>query len=110
MEALQRVEHAVWRQVVRAPSYVAFEALQGEIGCSTFIGRDIKSKLGYVSYIKRGICGLVQKIMDLRLQDKKAQWTKLVNMYMKRINKNVESLSKLKKEIKKLIHRWGTNE
>ena len=59
--------------------------------------RDMKSKLRYVNYVQGGSCGLVQKIMDLRLQDKMDQWTKLVNMYMKRFNKNVESLNKMKK-------------
>ena len=42
MEKLQRVEKSIWRQILGAPSYVAVEALRGEVGCSAVIERGIK--------------------------------------------------------------------
>ena len=50
LERLQRVENAVWRQVLDTLSYVAVEALRGEVGFPTFVERNMRNKLKYINY------------------------------------------------------------
>lgn len=54
IETLQRTENSVWRKILGAPSHAPIVTLQGEVGTSSILTRDIKAKLSYVQHIMRG--------------------------------------------------------
>ena len=47
LEMLQRIENGVWHVMLGAPGYASVSTLQGEVGASGMVARDIKLKLGY---------------------------------------------------------------
>ena len=111
LEILQKIENSVWRQVLGGPSYVAVEALRGEIGCSTFDERDKKNKLCYANYIRKGDGGLVQKVFDLRMEDRGDPWIRQLRQHLNQINMNYNTLGRLDgKDVKKEVYTWGESQ
>ena len=110
LERLQVIENTVWRQILGAPSYVAVEALRGEIGCATVIERDMKIKLCYLRYILERKNDLLTEILIEMKEFKRAgQWLKDVRKYMNDINiRSMESLLQInEKNIKAKVREWG---
>ena len=64
MERLQKCENAVWRCVLRAPSYAPLVTLQGEVGSSCMIARDMKVKLSYEKHVRNGENELLRMMHD----------------------------------------------
>ena len=106
LDTLQRIEYSVWRQVLGAPRYVALETLRGEVGCSTFEERNIKSKFSYINYVKNDGAALVQKVLETRMEDERDPWTKTVHTCLKKLNLTLSRVIHMnKEEIKKEIYK-----
>ena len=64
LETLQRSEDAVWRKILGAPGYAPLVAMRGDVGATTIMARDIKSKLKYVRHIYNCDSDLLGNILD----------------------------------------------
>ena len=83
---LLKVENTVWRQVLDAPSYVAVEALKGEIGSATIEEKDMKITLCYVKHVIKGYNGLQREIsLEVRETNRGSQWLRIIRGYMKEL-------------------------
>ena len=51
LEMLQRIENEVWRVMQGTDGYAPVSILQGEVGATGVVARDIKIKLGYQKYL-----------------------------------------------------------
>lgn len=64
LEELQRTENRVWRCMLGAPNYAPVSVLRGEIGTSSMKSRDTKTKLKYMSWIKKTGNGLLNAVVE----------------------------------------------
>ena len=111
LSKLQCIENSVWRQVLGAPSYVAVEALRGEVGCSTSEERDMVSKLTYVNYIRNGESDLMKRVLEERIEDARDPWVRTVNGYLRTLEVSLTDIARYKKdEIKRKVHEWGNRQ
>ena len=82
LEQLQRIENIVWRHVLGAPSYVAVEALRGEVGSATMEERDMKIKLCYTKHVLKGNNELLKEILiEMKENSKGSQWFRTIRGY-----------------------------
>ena len=110
LERLQVIENSVWRQILGAPSYVAVEALRGEVGSATMLERDMKTKLCYLKHILEGKNDLLVNILhEMRESRRGMQWLKTVKQYLKNINViNMNLLQQYNENnIKTKVKEWG---
>ena len=50
-ERLQKIENGIWKKILKAPSWVARAALQGEVGSTSVHVRDITGTLLFLKYM-----------------------------------------------------------
>ena len=82
--------------------------LRGEIGATSALGRDIKSKILFVKHsLEEDRNKIVRNIMDKELVNGKAPWFKKVRDYLNLIEMDKNSImTKSKKEINLLVQQW----
>jgi len=86
IDRLQKIENGVWRKIFRAPSYTPVAALQGEVGCSTVIGRDAKTKLKFIKFLQECKNGLLRKIWHRMKGNERAKnWVGCVGGYLRMV-------------------------
>jgi len=109
-DKLQKIENGVWRKVFGAPSYTPIAALQGEVGCSSVISRDMKSKLNFVKFVLGGKNETLKKILSrMRLLRWRGSvtWLGCVEGYMNKLDMNWEDFENLSNQnIVQIINRW----
>jgi len=109
-EKLQRIENGVWRRIFDAPSYTPVSALQGEVGCSSVVSRDVKCKLGFVKFIMEGKNGMLRRILNKMKQMEwrgGRTWIGCVEGYLAELEMNwndVESCTT--EQIHRKVDRW----
>ena len=67
---LQRSEDDVWRKILGAPGYAPLVSMRGDIGVSTVMAKDMKSKLGYIQYIYKSENVLLSAILSVIIEKK----------------------------------------
>lgn len=99
LEKLQKVENSVWRCILGAPGYAPITAMRGDIGASTMLVRDIKSKLKYVRYAINSGNKLLSTIMTEIMHNKEDPYVRKVEEYMNKIGiGDIDGLMKLTDE------------
>ena len=63
LNKLQAIENSVYRKILGAPKYTPVECLRGDVGASSVVSRDIRTKLNYYKYIKTGNNKLLKDIL-----------------------------------------------
>jgi len=82
---MQRIENGVWRKIFDAPSYTPVVTLQGEVGCSSVISRDMKCKLSFAKFVIEGKNGMMRKILNKMKQFEwkgRRMWIECVDNYL----------------------------
>lgn len=107
---LQREENNVWRQILGAPEYAPVAALRGDIGASTMVGRDVKTKLKYVRSKMNGNCELMRRIIEDMWMKDKGRWIRVLKEYMSKIGMvSLENLSQItEQELNNRVEKWET--
>jgi len=110
-ERLQRIENKVWRKVFDAPSYTPIVTLQGEIGCSSMISRDIKSKLCFVKFIGESENGMLRRILSkMKYWRGKKTWIGCIEEYMRMVELSWEDVDAYSvQEIVRHVDEWERN-
>ena len=110
MERLQKCENAVWRCVLRAPSYAPLVTLQGEVGSSCMIARDMKVKLSYEKNVRNGENELLRMMYDDMCEWTKCEWLETVREDRRRVGVQVNELDGMSNEwIKRKVYAWESD-
>ena len=110
IERLQKCENAVWRCVLGAPSYAPLVTLQGEVGSSSMLARDMKAKLKYEKHVRNGENELLRSMYDDMCEWNKCKWLETVKMYRERVGMQASELDDLSNEcIKKKVYAWESD-
>ena len=73
------------------------------------IERDIRSKSSYINYIINGEVDIMKKILELKLQDEKDQWVRVVTRYFGELEISLEQLGCMKRNnIRMKVQEWGS--
>ena len=109
VEELQKQENKVYRIILGATGTTPLVTLRGEIGASEMKSRFIKDRLLFTKNIMESKNGLVRKVLDNVMKDKKNSWKKKTDEYMKIARLNLRDLEKMsKRKIKKKIYELDT--
>ena len=111
IEELQKIENTVYRKILGGRRTSPKVTLRGEIGASRVETRIIKSKLTLIKSIMEGKNELIKEILGNMIRNNKSKWKKKLEIQMNKVNityRNIEE--KGKKEIKKKITEWDTEE
>jgi len=111
LERLQREEDNVWRRILGAPGYAPLVAMRGDIGTSTMVARDMKTKLKYLRHaLTSENKMLAEMVTDMFL--KKHAWCRKVERYMEQLE--IEGFNGCKEmsegELVRRIRAWDTEE
>ena len=91
------------------PGYAPVSTLQGEVGVSGMVARDIKIKLGYQKYLIDCENELLHEIYEDVMQSKADDWSRTVSEYCGRLELEKGDLKKISNsELKSKIMRWDT--
>ena len=93
IECLQRSEDDVWRKVLGAPGYAPLVAMRGDVGASTILARDIKSKMKFVKHVVESQSEILNNILAV-VMDNGHPFGKIVNKYTDLLN--IEQIDSLK--------------
>ena len=104
---LQVEENKALRYTVNARKATAISALQGEIGSSLQISRDMKSKIFYIKHILLHN-NLPKEIFLHQFEEKQpSKWIKQIKIYMQDLNINLHAIEHYNPaKIKKLVKSW----
>jgi hypothetical protein len=110
-EKLQIIENGVWRQILGAPSYAAVATLQGDVGASTVIARDMRVKLLYYKHLIDTKNELLKEVLiDEMRQERPVSFVLKVGKYAENIGMSTRDISHMSTEqVKKRIKEWGHN-
>ena len=109
VEDLQKQENKVYRIILGATGTTPLVALRGEIGASEMKSRFIKDRLLFTKNMMESKNGLVRKVLDNVMKDKKNSWKKKTDEYMKIAGISLRDLEKMSKQkIKKKIYELDT--
>ena len=110
IEKIQKAEYKAYRHMMNAPRYTPVSGLRGEVGASSHLARDIKTKFNFLRHLQEEEESLLNHILKDMLEISTDTWTKTVQQYMKMFNLNKTKISKLKKEkINDMVKAWDTN-
>lgn len=111
LEKLQREEDGVWRKILGAPGYAPLVAMRGDIGTSTMIARDMKTKLKYLQYTNKSENYILPKVIK-DMFEKKHAWSRKITRYMEYLG--IEDMGNFQRmsegELVKRIKDWDTGE
>ena len=109
LNAIQKAENRAYRYIMNAPHYTPIAALRGEIGASSHIARDMKTKLNFIRHIIQDGNQLLKTIFDDIMERSRDPWAKTVNNYIREMNLNITKIGRMKKEeINHKIRQWDS--
>ena len=108
MLRLQRLENKAYRTILNLPVYTATEFLR-EVGSSSSISRDIKTKLLYYKYVMtESNNSMLREIVRVEAEVK-TEWFKTIKNYMIKTNITEQQLfTESYNNIRKRINEWDT--
>ena len=109
MEKIQRVENGVWRRVLRAPDFTPVVTLQGEVGCSSVIARDMKTKLKFARYLLGSENRIAGRMMEQFCGGNRrgTRWSRKVEGYLYDVGLGWEGLRDIDdREITSRVNEW----
>jgi hypothetical protein len=106
---LQTIENAVWRQILGAPSYAPVSTLQGEIGTSTAVARDMKVKLLYYKHLMKSGNELLREIVNEESsKENPIQFINEVRKYAEEIGANGREICRMSvQQVRSSINEWA---
>lgn len=106
MEKLQRIENSVWRKIMSAPTYTPVCTLQGEIGSSSVLARDIKGKLRMAKYFMSTENKILRNVFE-RVRGSNSKWMKRMDEYLQMMNLQWEDIRTIETaQIVKRVNEW----
>ena len=106
IQKLQEIENRAYRHILQVPTYTAIEFLHGEVGSSSMITRDMKSKIMYTKHaLTTRNNDLLNHVIRSEIERKESTWITTVIKYldMLKINFN-DVMNKNKNEIIKILN------
>ena len=109
LEKLQTFDNRAYRAILDVPIFTAIAYLRGEIGASSTLTRDMKTKILFVKHITNDNTNSILKyIIEKELNEERTEWSKIVCRYMS--NLNLENIFFLSINlIKNRINEFDTN-
>ena len=111
LNELQKIDNWAYRHILKLPKHTPIECLRGELGSSSAISRDMKTKLVYVNnrINDSNNNSLIKEVIEEMVLNGESKWGKQISEYLNNINITLETLSSLPvNEIKKLVNEWDT--
>ena len=110
LENYQRKDNKAYRMILELPKYCAVEFLRGEIGASSAVARDMRSKILYLKHIlTENGNAIVKKIVQEEIETKESVWIRRVEQYMQKTDIDYSLLlNGSKGDIKRKINEWDT--
>ena len=111
LDKLQVYDNKAYRQILKVPCYTAVSFLRGEVGASSSVSRDMKSKILFLKHCLEENKNAILKEIVMNEKDKKStKWFKSIGEYLRKLNLNFETVSSGDREvIEKRIKEWDTN-
>ena len=111
LEKLPTFDNRAYRAILDVPIYTANGFLRGEIGASTPLSRDMKTKILFVKHITNdNTNAILKEVIIKELNEKQTEWSKIVCQYMRNLNFNINSITTISTNlIKKKINEFDTN-
>ena len=108
IDKFQKLDNRAFRYILDVPLYTAREFLRGEIGASSAISRDIKTKFIFIRHALQETSNkLLQQIITTDLEKKITKWAVKVHEYMEDTNLTLTQIRLLSKDqIKRKINEW----
>lgn len=109
IDAIQKEENKAYRYILNAPKYTPLSTLRGEIGSSTHLTRDMKTKLLFVIHILVDGNALLKELFEDMFEHSNDLWIKNIKTYLSELGISKGKLIKLRRdEIKELITKRDT--
>ena len=111
LERLQKHDNAAYRIMLQLPIYTARSFLRGEVGASSAIARDMKSKIAFLIHVKNNGNEILKHIIEEELVTPKMKWTKKVREYLNILDMNSNQITGISpEELKTIINEFDTKE
>ena len=107
-DKFQKLDNRAFRYILDVPLCTATEFLRGEIGASSAISRDIKTKFIFIKHaLQETSNNLLQQIIQIDLEKKITKWANRIQEYMVDTNFTLTRIRALSKDqIKSRINEW----
>ena len=107
IDKLQRSENAVWRTILGAPQYSPLVTLQGEVGSSNMMARDMKKKIDYARHLKESNNELLVRLYEDIRSWKRGKWIDTISKYNNLLNiTEGEQMEMTKEDIKRRVYEF----
>ena len=106
---LQTIENGVWRRILKAPDFTPVAALQGEVGCSSVLARDIRGKIKFARYLMNSENSVARRLVEQfsRNNRMRSAWSREIERYLDMIGLDWRSLGELEvKDIVASVNSW----
>ena len=111
LETLQQAENRAYRYIFQAPNHTPVTTLRGEVGASSQIARDMKTKLKYIKHLTEQESTLLHTIFEDLYNNPFCKWIKTIKEYMKTLNMTLIELKQMStKQIENIVRRWDTEQ
>lgn len=109
---LQSMDNQAYRHILNVPKYTAACGMRSEVGASSALARDMKSK---ILYMKHGLSqegsSVLREVMWNDYSEGRSVWAKTLKSYMEKLDLNIEDVVNLKKsQLKSRIKEYDTKE
>ena len=111
IKSLQILDNFIYKQILQVPSYTATCFLRGEVGASSSIARDIKSKVLFFKHaFKQKRNPILKIIIEKELNKPKMKWSKQIVGYFNTLGLSKETIVETSdSEIEKIIKIYDTD-
>ena len=109
LKELQKVDNKAYRTILQAPNYTAVEGLRGDIGASSSISRDMKTKILFVKHLLDDDNDLARSIFFNEYKEQTTTWSKIIAGYMQELKLTLTKVSDMTStSLAKLVREWDT--
>ena len=98
LETMHRIENGVWRAVLGAPGYAPVVTLQGVVGTSKMLTRDLKTKICYEKYLMENGNELLKETYLETMRENMGEWSRTVREYRRTLEISEERLRNISRE------------
>ena len=111
IETIQKAENKAYRYIFQAPKHTPVAALRGEVGASSQIARDMKTKLKYVKHLTEEESSLTNTIFEDLYKNPFSKWIKTIKSYQKIFNITINDIKQMStKQIDTMVKEWDTQQ
>merc|ERR1711972_190554 len=111
IEALQQSENRAYRYIFQATKNTPVATLRGEVGASSQIARDMKTKLKYIKHLMEQENSLLCTIFEDMYKNTLSEWINTIRAYLKTLNITLSELKQTSsKQIDIKVREWDTEQ